>query len=607
MALEIFRLVGSIFVDNEQANQSISKTDEKAQGVGQTLLNGVKTAGKWGAVITAGASAAAAGCAKLVASSAAAADTIDKMSAKIGLSKQGYQEWAYVMGQNGMDVDKLQTGIKTLVTQMDSAANGGSNAAAVFDALGLSIYDMDGTLKDQETMMTEALYALADMENGAEKAALANQLFGKSGSEMMPMLNQGSQGMKDLTKRAHELGLVMSDEAVSAGVVLGDTIDDVKRSFTAIVTKLGASFFPAIQKVADYIVECLPTIEGLFVRLEPVVGQLFDQLLPPLLSLAEQVFPVLFDLLSAIIPPVSQTVETLLPVLTNLLSMLLPPIIEIVQQLLPTLLDLLLPLLELLSPILDLLQPVLDLVVGILSPLSQLISGLLTPLVKIISRLIQVALIPLKLQFSLVAGTIKNVFIAVIDSVMSKVNMVKGVFSGWIQFIKGVFTGDWKSAWEGVKRVFTSILDGIKNAFTVPFNFIIDGINTFVKGLNKIKIPDWVPGVGGNGFNIKEIPRLARGGVLEKGQTGFLEGNGAEAVVPLENNRAWTRAVARDMDSALGGESSRRIEAVLYDILAAIERLLSMGIYLDTEVLVGGLARPMDRKLGQIAAQKARA
>ena len=63
MALEIFRLVGSIFVDNDAANKSISKTDEKAQGVGKSLANGVKTAGKWGAAIVAGATAAATGAA----------------------------------------------------------------------------------------------------------------------------------------------------------------------------------------------------------------------------------------------------------------------------------------------------------------------------------------------------------------------------------------------------------------------------------------------------------------------------------------------------------------------------------------------------------------
>jgi hypothetical protein len=73
---------------------------------------------------------------------------------------------------------------------------------------------------------------------------------------------------------------------------------------------------------------------------------------------------------------------------------------------------------------------------------------------------------------------------------------------------------------------------------------IISAINTFLGGLNKIKIPDWVPGVGGKGINIPLIPTLAKGGVLKKGQTGFLEGDGAEAVVPLEKNTGWVSKVA---------------------------------------------------------------
>ena len=78
MALEIFKLVGSIFVDNEKANESISKTDGKAQGVGKTLLNGIGTAAKWGAAITSGAAAAGASLVAFAGNAASTCDTIDK-------------------------------------------------------------------------------------------------------------------------------------------------------------------------------------------------------------------------------------------------------------------------------------------------------------------------------------------------------------------------------------------------------------------------------------------------------------------------------------------------------------------------------------------------
>ena len=66
-------------------------------------------------------------------------------------------------------------------------------------------------------------------------------------------------------------------------------------------------------------------------------------------------------------------------------------------------------------------------------------------------------------------------------------------------------------AWENVKSIFSNIASGLGNIFKTPINFIIGAINTFIRGLNKIKIPDWVPGVGGFGIHIKEIPKLKVG------------------------------------------------------------------------------------------------
>lgn len=577
MAMEIFKLIGSVFVDTDQAEDSIKKTDEKAGNLGKTLLDGVGTAAKWGAGIVAGATAAAGALVGVATDAAGAMDVIDKGSAKVGLSKQAYQEWSYVLGQNGMDISKMEVGMKTLVAAMDGAAAGTASAAEKFDALGLSIYDSNGNMKDQETMMNEAIYALANMENGTEKARLATELFGKSGVEMMPMLNGGAEGIADLTQRAHDLGLVMSDEAVTAGVVLGDTMDDVKQTFGALGNQLGVGFMPIIQSVLDLILANIPTIHTMFNQLAPALTGLLEGILPSLFSLVESILPVLFDLLGAIIPIVVDIVKAVLPVFVILLETLLPPVVRIVNALLPALLGLLLPILDLLNPILELLQPILDLVVGILSPLAELISGLLTPLIAIVSKVIEVALIPLQAQFTTLSGLLSGTVKAAFDMIMNRVNTIKGVFSGLIQFITGVFTGDWKKAWDGIQKIFSSVFDGLKNAFKIPINWIIDGINSFIRGLNKLKIPDWVPGVGGLGLNLATIPKLEQGAVLEKGQTGFLEGNGAEAVVPLHQNKKWISAVAQDMaENGIGGAASNELleafnafVAMLPDILAA--------------------------------------
>ena len=93
MAIELFKLVGSIMVNSDEANKSISKTEKNAEGVGNKLKSGIKTAAKWGAGVAVAAGTAITGMTKMAKSTAAHADEIDKMSQKLGMSKEGYQAW----------------------------------------------------------------------------------------------------------------------------------------------------------------------------------------------------------------------------------------------------------------------------------------------------------------------------------------------------------------------------------------------------------------------------------------------------------------------------------------------------------------------------------
>lgn len=104
-----------------------------------------------------------------------------------------------------------------------------------------------------------------------------------------------------------------------------------------------------------------------------------------------------------------------------------------------------------------------------------------------------------------------GVFEGIASSIKTKIQNIKDIFSNIIDFIKNVFTGNWKGAWQNIKNIFGTIWDGMKSIFKTPINWIIDKLNTFLGGINKIKIPDWVPGVGGKGINIPLIPRLKKG------------------------------------------------------------------------------------------------
>ena len=97
-------------------------------------------------------------------------------------------------------------------------------------------------------------------------------------------------------------------------------------------------------------------------------------------------------------------------------------------------------------------------------------------------------------------------------------------------------------------------MQGIVAIVKVPINTIIRFINKFIDGLNSIKVPDWVPEYGGKSISIPKIKELEKGGVLKKGQMGLLEGNGTEAVVPLDQNRKWIHAVTVDLRKQLESE-----------------------------------------------------
>ncbi len=677
----ILSLFGTILIDNTAANKSIDTTTEKAEKsgskVGSAFSSIAKGAAAVGTAVVAGATAVGTAAFKMASDTSAAADNVDKMSQKIGISRTAYQEWDYVMSQNGMSVDKLQTGIKTLTAKMDAAKSGTASATEAFDKLGVSVTNSDGSLRSQEEVFEETIKALQSMDNETERARMATELFGKAGVEMAPLLNQTAESTEELKNKAHELGMVMSDDTIDAGVKFTDTMDTIKRSLGGMMNNLGGTVLPIIQSVLSLIESKLPAIQELFTRLSPIIQQLFDGVLPPLFELVETLLPILFELietllpvieniisailpvivsliqqlmpfllqiiqqilpivielinglmpliveilntilpviiqlLQALLPPLIQIIQAILPVVIELVQLLLPPILKIIQAVLPVLIDLintvmpllvqiieailpvitelielLLPpileiidlvlpiltdllnnlmpiftslleavlpviisLLELISPIL---KPILDLLFTLLEPLLDLLDLILPPLISLFTGLINKALTPLKAALGVVADVLNTVFKGAFEGIGKVVGNIKGVFQGVIDFVKNVFTGNWRGAWDSVVGIFKNIFEGIKNAFKVPINWIIDGINVFIRGLNKLKIPDWVPGVGGMGLNIKELSRLRIGmeyvpydeypALLHKG----------ERVLTESENKEYNRAQSKDIPEGEG-------------------------------------------------------
>ena len=147
--------------------------------------------------------------------------------------------------------------------------------------------------------------------------------------------------------------------------------------------------------------------------------------------------------------------------------------------------------------------------------------------------------------------TVKNAVKAFRDYVGPIINSLEVIFLGLTNFISGVFSGNWRRAWFGVRQIFESIVSGLSHIFKAPLNFMIDGINKFLSGIGKVKIPDWVPGVGGKGFSIPRIPRLAKGGIVSASTIANIGEAGTEAVIPLQRNTQGLDMIAEKISERL--------------------------------------------------------
>ena len=180
-------------------------------------------------------------------------DNIDKMSQKLGLSTQAYQEWDYVLQISGADIDSMATGLKTLTNKFDEAKSGSKSAIKTFERLGLSMEDISDM--SREDLFSAAITAFQNMEDSAERAALANDLFGRSGQDLAPLFNTTAEETQRLIQQVNDLGGVMSEDTVKNGAAFQDSLTSLKTAFSGASTSLMTELIPAITTIMNKIAE----------------------------------------------------------------------------------------------------------------------------------------------------------------------------------------------------------------------------------------------------------------------------------------------------------------------------------------------------------------
>ena len=217
-----------------------------ASGFGGKLKTGLKIAG---AAVAGFSTVSAAAMTKAIKSTANYGDNIDKMSQKLGLSTDAYQKWDYVLNLSGTSIENVSIGIKTLTNKLDDAKNGSKTAIASFERLGLSTDELSNM--SREDLFGAAIKSLQSMEDSAERAALANDIFGRSGQELTPLFNTSAEATQKLMEQAEKYGMVMSVDAVKASAAFNDSLTTMQNTITGLKNRMIADFLPAATKVTD--------------------------------------------------------------------------------------------------------------------------------------------------------------------------------------------------------------------------------------------------------------------------------------------------------------------------------------------------------------------
>jgi hypothetical protein len=223
----------------------------RASKTAQKRMKEIESAAtKAGAVIGTALVSAAGAVAYAVKGAIDRADELYNAAQKIGVTTEALSGLEFAAKQSGLELEELQGGLAKMVKYQAAAAQGSDEAVATFQAFGIAIKDTSGHLRDSQAVLLDWAKVFADLPNGAEKSALAMRVFGKSGEELIPLLNEGQSGIAGFIAKAKQLGLVIDNETGAAADAFNDQLDELKRIVEGVASQVARDLLPDLLSLA---------------------------------------------------------------------------------------------------------------------------------------------------------------------------------------------------------------------------------------------------------------------------------------------------------------------------------------------------------------------
>ena len=576
--------------DVGDAAEEAGEKAQKASG-GWTVLKGTLADLAASAIKTA-ASAISDTAQEMITGAAEYGDTIDKMSQKMGMSSDAYQEWDFVLQHCGASIESLKPAMKTLAT----AAENGSDA---FAQLGISQEQIAGM--SQEQLFDATIAGLQNVTDETQRTYLAGKLLGKGATELGPLLNTSADDVSDMRAQVHDLGGVMGSDAVKAAAAYQDSLQNMQYAFSGLKNNISGELLPTLTLIMDGITKMLT---GGGDEVAAAVGDLVVSLSGQLTAQAPRMMSVALTFVAALVTGLLSALPDLTGAAVDLVGSLLlgfaeqlPNIIVSAATAVQGIADKLTAPESITLLVQAAVQILLALAQGLVGALPELIDTIpiiITNLVDaILASLPEIVEAGLQIIIALASGIITNsghflavvpkLIVALVHAFGSYVSSVAGIGKAIVDGIRKGITEQWQRLKADVSNLFTGLVDWIKKLLGIHSpSTVFAGIGTnMAKGIGA----GWQDTIGD----------------INKDIAATLQ---PQYVVGVDMQGLYAQSATLQAAASTGTGSD--VAAVL-ERMDRLERAITgMQIYMDGDALVGSVATRMDYALGGIYTSKAR-
>lgn len=465
--------------------EGLQKAGEVASTVAKTGFNltvtGIKAMGTacLGAIT---------GVTTLAVKSGSLADDLNTLASKTGLSTKKLQEFQYASDLIDVSVDTLSGALKKTTSAISSAQDGTGTSAEAFKKLGVNIKNADGSLRDNSDVFNDSIKALGNIANETERDALAMQLFGKSATELNPLIEGGVDVLAKMSKQANDLGLILSQEALDGANAFNDELDILKANgkglFNVIGTEVASQLVPAMESLNSYTMGAIKSLtsametgglEGLVQEISNQLGQLIAKAvekLPEIAKFGVNIIKTLLDAIKQNASSIGSAGAELISVLVEAFFTSLPDIIQIAITLLTSFAQTLAEQFPTLFPIV--LNGLIDILHVIIDNLPLIVDTIMTVIETIVFTLTEpdnldmIIDASITLMIALIEGLIK----AIPRIVERLPEIIMAIVNGLIHLAEKL--------WEVGKPLLIALGQGIVNALATLGEYVI-GVWDYIK------------------------------------------------------------------------------------------------------------------------------